>query len=74
LLVVTDEIPDALERGAIINFVNIDHRIRFEISLRAAEQAALKLSARLLSAALRVRRSHWDSPNSIATVAFPKTV
>lgn len=70
LLVVTDEAPDALERGAIINFVNIDRRIRFEISMRAAEQAGLKLSARLLSAALRVRRSQWDGAFTIAATSL----
>lgn len=70
LLVVTDEAPDALERGAIINFVNIDRRIRFEISMRAAEQSGLKLSARLLSAALRVRRSHWDGAFNIAAASL----
>jgi hypothetical protein len=66
LLIVTDEMADGLESGAIINFVNVDRRIRFEISMRAADQAGLRLSARLLSAALRVRRTQWDVPTSIA--------
>ena len=67
LLVVTDEVPDALENGSIINFLNVGRRIRFEISMRAAEEAGLRLSARLLSAALRVRRSQWDGSIILAT-------
>lgn len=37
--------------GGIINFVLDDNRVRFEINLEAAEQAHLKLSARLLTVA-----------------------
>lgn len=47
-----------LEKGATINFVNQDRRIRFEISLRAAEETGIKLSSRLLSAAIRLKRSN----------------
>ena len=47
-----------LEKGATINFVNKDRRIRFEISLRAAEETGIKLSSRLLSAAIRLKRSN----------------
>ena len=53
VLVVTDA-RDGLERGAMVNFQIVDQRVRFEISLRAAQNAGLMLSARLLSAALRV--------------------
>ena len=35
-------------RGVAINFYIADGRIRFEVNRRAAEQARLKLSSRLL--------------------------
>ena len=53
LLVVTDA-PGALRDGAMINFQVVDRRVRFEISLPAAERAGLQLSSRLLSAAMFV--------------------
>jgi hypothetical protein len=40
--------------GGIINFVLDDGRVRFEINLKAAEAAHLKLSARLLTVAKAV--------------------
>jgi hypothetical protein len=52
-LVVTD-FADALARGSVINFVVVDDRLRFEVSLDAAERSRLKLSSRMLSVALRV--------------------
>lgn len=42
-----------LERGGIINLVEVGGRVRFEISQRAAERAGLVVSSRLLSLALR---------------------
>jgi hypothetical protein len=65
LLVVSD-VDDGLDRGAVINFVEREQRIRFEISLRMAERMGLKLSSRLLAAALRVRRTQWYGPTFIA--------
>lgn len=53
MLVVT-EAPGALRDGAMINFQLVDRRVRFEISLPAAERAGLELSSRLLSAAMFV--------------------
>lgn len=53
MLVVTDD-PDGLRDGAVINFRIVDERVRFEISLRSAQQAGLELSSRLLSAAMSV--------------------
>ena len=55
-LVVTDA-DDGLERGAMVNFKIVDSRVRFEISVPRAEEAGLRLSSRLLSAALRVETS-----------------
>lgn len=52
-LVVLDE-EDGLERGGIINFRTVQGRVRFEVSLQGARRADLKVSADLLSVALRV--------------------
>lgn len=54
VLLVTD-FPNALAHGSVINLVVVDARVRFEVSLEAAERSGLKLSSRLLSVALRVR-------------------
>lgn len=53
MLVVT-EARGALREGAMINFQIVDQRVRFEISMPAAERAGLELSSRLLSAAMFV--------------------
>jgi hypothetical protein len=53
-LVVT-ETQGALSHGSVINFVLVDGRVRFEVSLEAAEKRALKLSARMLAVAQSVR-------------------
>jgi hypothetical protein len=52
-LVVTDA-SDGLDQGAMINFVLVDSRVRFEISVPRSIRAGLMLSSRLLSAAQRV--------------------
>lgn len=70
VLVVTDS-PDGLEQGAMVNFQQVDERLRFEISLPRAEEAGLVLSSRLLSAALRVETSQCCLPgpnDALATV------
>jgi hypothetical protein len=69
VLIVTDS-DKGLEQGGIINFVLHDSRVRFEISLAAAERAGLKLSSRLLSAAVRVKRSLWHLPWTYALRAL----
>ena len=53
MLIVT-EASGALKDGSMINFQLIDDRVRFEISLLAAQRAGLELSSRLLSAAMSV--------------------
>jgi hypothetical protein len=53
ILVVT-EWDGALMQGGTINFVIADRRVKFEISLPAAEKSRLKLSSRLLAVAHRV--------------------
>jgi hypothetical protein len=49
-LIVT-ETEGALALGSVINFVIVDGRVRFEVSLKAAETRGLRLSARMLAVA-----------------------
>lgn len=53
ILTITND-PHGLETGSIINFLNIDHRVRFEISMEAAHRSGLGISSELLSVAVRV--------------------
>jgi len=53
VLVVTDS-DAGLSDDAVINFVQVDRTIRFEVSLTAAERRGLKISSGLLSVAVRV--------------------
>lgn len=48
------ESSGGLDSGSIINFVIVDDRIRFEVSLPHAERNGIKVSVRLLNVALRV--------------------
>lgn len=48
------DVPGAIEAGSVINFVLVDNRLRFEVSLANAERHGLKVSARLLGVAQRV--------------------
>jgi hypothetical protein len=52
-LVVTEE-DGGLDEGATLNLLTLDHRVRFEVSLTGADRAHLKISAELLSVAVRV--------------------
>jgi hypothetical protein len=65
VLIVTDT-ADALEHGAMINFVVADRRVKFEIGLDNAEKAGLTVSSRLLSIAARVHRGGLASPQRVA--------
>lgn len=53
VLVVT-EAERGLELGASINFVTVEDRVGFEVSLDAADRAGLRISSRMLSVARRV--------------------
>ncbi|MBI3561455.1 MAG: YfiR family protein [Gammaproteobacteria bacterium] len=53
ILTVTES-PGALEAGSVINFIPLDKRIRFEVSVASAEHSGLKISARLLEVAQRI--------------------
>ena len=54
VLTVTEEDQDAQVVSAI-NFVVVDHKVRFDIQLPTAERNGLRLSSRLLSVARNVR-------------------
>lgn len=68
ILIITDT-PKALERGAMINFLTVDNRVRFEIGLDSAEKAGLTVSSRLLSIATRVYRGGLSYPTLMARLA-----
>jgi hypothetical protein len=63
VLFVTDE-AGGLQSGSVLNFLNIDHRVRFEISLTAAERVHLKISSELLSIAVRVQGARRQSADA----------
>ena len=54
LLVVTES-DRAPARGASINLLVVDGRVRFDVSLDAAERAGIRLSSRLLAVARNLR-------------------
>jgi hypothetical protein len=54
VLIVTSE-EDGLNAGSTVNFLLIDQRVRFEISVDAAQSAGLKVASELLAVAIRVR-------------------
>jgi hypothetical protein len=53
MLLVTES-DTGLALGAAVNFVVVDDKVRFDIALRPAERAGLKISARLLAVARNV--------------------
>ena len=55
ILLVTDN-RLGLEGGGVINFIEVDRNLRFEISLEAAERNGLKIDSALLSVAARVAK------------------
>ena len=69
-LVVTAE-EQGLDLGGVLNFVTIDKRVRFEVSLTAAERAQLKISSDLLSVAVRVHGGRRQSDAKCIPFAVP---
>lgn len=55
-IVTVTETDDALAQGSVINFRVTEGRVRFDVSLPAAEKSDLKLSSRMLSVASSVQR------------------
>ena len=62
VLLVTDH-AGALEQGSAVNFLLVDRRVRFEISLAAAQRARLKVSSQLLAVAAHVRGAALPAPS-----------
>jgi hypothetical protein len=54
VLVVTNQ-DGGLDAGSSVNFLLIDQRVRFEISLDAAQASGLRVASELLAVAIRVR-------------------
>jgi hypothetical protein len=50
------ECDGGLPLGSVINFTIVDERVRFDVSLDAAEKKNVKLSSRLLTVANRVQK------------------
>ena len=44
-----------MDYGSVINFVQVDGRVRFEVNVGMAEKSGLRLSSRLLTVATRVK-------------------
>jgi len=55
-IVTVTEQEDGLQIGSVINFRLVDERVRFEVSLPAAERCNVRLSSRLLSVAYHVQK------------------
>lgn len=55
ILAVT-EFDGGLREGSVINFRLVDERVRFEVSLAAADRAGIRLSSRLLAVAWLVEK------------------
>lgn len=54
--VTVTEQENGLQSGSVINFRLVDDRVRFEVSLPAAERCNVRLSSRLLSVAYHVQK------------------
>jgi hypothetical protein len=54
VLIVTDD-ERGLDVGSTVNFLLLDRRVRFEVSLAAAQRSGLRISSELLSVATRVQ-------------------
>lgn len=53
-MLVVSEAENALQNGSVINFKVIEDRVRFDVSLDAADKNSIKLSSRLLTVANQV--------------------
>ena len=64
ILLVTED-DAGLDGGAVINFIEVDRNLRFEVSLNAADRSGLKVNSALLSVAARVERRPQGSINCV---------
>jgi hypothetical protein len=61
ILMVTDR-DDGFATGGVINFVEVNRNVRFEVSLVAADRARLSIDSALLAVAARVERRPQEKP------------
>jgi hypothetical protein len=54
-LLLVSEVDGALEQGAMINFLRVEGRVRFEVAPEAAERRGLRISSRMLAVAQHVK-------------------
>jgi hypothetical protein len=54
MLLITDE-EEGLTAGSTLNFLTVDRKVRFEVSLTTADRWGLKISSELLGVAIRVQ-------------------
>ena len=64
ILIVTED-ENGLDGGAVINFIEVNRNLRFEISLNAADRSRLKIDTALLSVAARVERRPQGALNCL---------
>jgi len=64
ILLVTED-DSGLDGGAVINFVEVNRNLRFEISMNAADRSGLRVDSALLSVAARVERRPQGAVNCI---------
>lgn len=55
------EMDNFIQEGGIINLLNRENKVRFEINLDAAEHAGLKISSRLLKLAENITLTHHSN-------------
>lgn len=64
ILIVTEN-EHGLDGGGVINFIEVNRNLRFEISLIAADRSGLKINSALLSVAARVERRPQGALNCL---------
>ena len=70
ILLVTDD-EHGLDAGGIINFIDVERNVRFDVSLAAADRARLKIAAALLAVAAHVERRPQASTNCMDPYLHP---
>jgi hypothetical protein len=64
VLLITDS-EEGLELGSVLNFVTVENRVRFEVSLTAADKSRFRISSELLAVAARVRGGSRQSDGTL---------
>jgi hypothetical protein len=54
ILTVSDQ-KEGADSGAMINFITLDERVRFEINLKAALNAGIQINSKLLKLAVKIK-------------------